>query len=380
VSRPHSDSSLDLLVIGGDPPGHLDLVLEVPRHFPGLRLAGLALSHKSEPEKARLEKAASQHGIPFVTDWRDLIGQASAAIHLGPYGLRAATIRELLGEGNLRLLIVDKPVACSLEELAEVEAEIKARPQLLAFPLLTLRFDPRYELMREIYRGGLLGQARFVQASRPHKLGTRPHWFFDEAMYPGLIADLCVHDVDVATWITGKHMTRIVSACEIPVDVGGKTISGFGGFAAEMSNGGVATISADWFVPMDAPYHGDCRLEIVGDNGKATLISDGPRVGILVEVFDSKSAQTFPGLFTGFLDRLRSEGVSPDLWHLEPVGDSAGVWMATYPEPTSDAISWRAFGCLQRHLDSPHGVLPATFDDLARATRIVLKASRMARG
>jgi len=272
-----------LLLIGADPPIHFRLLTELVGQVPELELAGLALSHEDADERALLQETAQRLGVPFYENVAAGLKTANAVVHLGPYGLRGRVLLELLTAPELRVLLVDKPLAISRPDLELVERSLLVRPDVAVWPLLSLRADARYRLVQRLYAAGLVGEARKITATRPHRLGSRPRWFFQRGLYPSIVADLCVHDVDAVRFLTGLEITSVEGTYEVVRPTEGRLLPVFGSITLWLENQAVAHLTADWLTFPTAPYHGACTFEIGGLVGRILLVTDGAGRGLWVE-------------------------------------------------------------------------------------------------
>ncbi|MBI2192714.1 MAG: hypothetical protein HYU36_12095 [Planctomycetes bacterium] len=360
---------MKLLLIGSSPAIHFKLMRELPQRHVSIRLAGLALSHEDRAERAALERAAGELGVPFYEDFREGLCVADSAAHLGPYGSRGTELLRLVRDSRLKVLLVDKPIAMRRADLERLEEARQSGQAPVCLPLLSLRYDGRYRLVRALCRAGLIGETAKVVASRPHKLGQRPAWYFDRAEYPSLLADLSVHDVDMLCFVTGLDVQRVLGAYETDIRSADRSLPGLGHFGLELRGGVPAQVSADWLTSPAASYHGDSVFQATGSLGQVKLVTDGADRGLWVE---SRLEEA-----DSLLRRLACEsGEKSRPWTIETL--SPGVWKLSCPPTDYSADFDRMFRNFLSYLESPSTPLEATMDDLVAATRVVLEAARMA--
>lgn len=96
-----------------------------------------------------------------------------------------------------RHLLVEKPLALDSTEAARVARAGAARPDVVAWPAMCMRFWPEWTFLRDGLRSGQWGA---VQQARFERIGAIPSWggdfFKDHTKSGGAILDLHIHDVD----------------------------------------------------------------------------------------------------------------------------------------------------------------------------------------
>ena len=172
----------------------------------------------------------------------------------------------------------DKPGITSLEQLAEVRKTIAETKRIYA-----IMYSERLEVKAAVYAGVLIQQGaigKVIQTINiaPHQivqghgdwgggLGGRPEWFWDPALYGGILCDIGSHQVDQFLYFTGSTQAEIaesqVSNIRHPnrpkfQDFGDMVLRGDRGFGY---------VRLDWFTPDGLGTWGDGRLFILGTNG-----------------------------------------------------------------------------------------------------------------
>ena len=96
-----------------------------------------------------------------------------------------------------RHLLVEKPLALDSTEAVQVARAGAARPDLVAWPAMCMRFWPEWKHLRNGLRSGQWGA---VQQARFERIGAIPSWggdfFQDHTKSGGALLDLHIHDVD----------------------------------------------------------------------------------------------------------------------------------------------------------------------------------------
>ncbi len=257
---------VEIALIGAAHP-HVAYVLDEVERRSDVRIAAVC---DADPERrAMLERRTGAPGYAAPGDLLDLHAVAAAAV-VTEFGARAAIVAELLRRGIFA--IVDKPLAVTMAQLAAVEAALAGRDLLTL--LLEKRFYPVTLALREILESGELGDIVTITSTGPHKLrpAGRPAWMFDPARYGGILADLTVHDIDLALTLTGAT-GGTVSGWISPVSAEGTSAFPAAGRAVLTCDGGPqVAIDVDWAQPDASPRHGDYAMRISGTRGRADLL------------------------------------------------------------------------------------------------------------
>ena len=237
------------------------------RAITGGRVPGLRLAAVADSDPARL---AGFPGIPgFATDGELIAsGLVDAVIIATPHYFHTDTGIAALGAG-LHVL-VEKPISV---QRSDCERLIAAHRKGLVFSaMFNQRTDPLYRKLRQLVRGGSLGEIRRIQWTvtnwfRPHAYyglsGWRATWGGEGG---GVLLNQCPHNLDLLSWIFGQ-----------PVRVRG--FCGFGRYHdieveddvtayLEMANGATGT-----FIASTGEAPGTNRLEVMAENGR--IVAEG---------------------------------------------------------------------------------------------------------
>lgn len=262
---------VEIALIGAAHP-HVAYVLDEAESRSDIRIAAVC---DPDPERrAMLERRTGAPGYADPTDLLDRHDVRAAAI-VTEFGSRAGIVAELLRRGIFA--IVDKPLAVTLAQLADIEAALAGRDLLTL--LLEKRFYPVTLALREVLDSGELGEIVTIASTGPHKLrpAGRPAWIFDPARYGGILADLTVHDIDLALTLTGAAGGTVtggtVTGWISPVAAEGTTAFPAAGRAVLTCEGGPQiAIDVDWIQPDASPRHGDYAMRISGTRGRADVL------------------------------------------------------------------------------------------------------------
>ena len=265
---PTSNSeTLDIAIIGAAHP-HVEYVLSEITNRTDVRV--VAIADHDAARRAELERRTMAPGYADPHALLDAHRVRAAAVFT-EFGLRAPIVAELLRRGIFA--IADKPMAVTLPQLAAIEETLAGRNLLTL--LLEKRFYPVTLALRPIIDSGELGDVVSITATGPHKLvpSRRPAWMFEPSTYGGILADLTVHDIDLALWLTG-YTSGTVSGWISPIAAAGTTdFPALGRAILACDNGPQFSIEVDWIQPEASPRHGDYAMRISGQRGAQTFYS-----------------------------------------------------------------------------------------------------------
>ena len=165
-------------------------------------------------------------------------------------------------------VLVEKPMAIDSSEAARMAAVAKTSGRVLMVAHV-LRFMAGYEALRDILRGGQLGEARFIEFRRACAWPAWSEWLSDPLRSGGAALDLLVHDIDIAVQLFGKPVSVSASGAFRP-EQGIDVISA----ALHYGNGLDAVINGGWFHRGEYPL--SMGYTLVADQGTLEFQSDSP--------------------------------------------------------------------------------------------------------
>ncbi len=170
-------------------------------------------------------------------------------------------------------VMTDKPGCTTLAQLEAIRATVTETGRIWSIDF-SERFEvPAVTRAAELVRDGAIGQ--FVQTigMGPHRLNlpTRPEWYFDEAMYGGILTDIASHQIDQFLFFSGCSDAEIVTS-SVGNFANPKT-PGLQDYGEILIRGdkGQGYIRVDWYTPDALPTWGDGRLTILGTEGYIEL-------------------------------------------------------------------------------------------------------------
>ena len=179
----------------------------------------------ANPETAA--SIAGEHGVPSLTDWRDLLGKVDVVSIATPTETHAEIACAFLEQGVHTL--VEKPIALSLEEADRMIAAAERSGAKLMVGQLE-RFNPAMVALRPHVTNPLYFEI--------HRVSPYPNRSLDV----DVVLDVMIHDLDAVQWLVGEDVkVTEIRAVGIPV-ISDKVDAA--NARIEFENGAVANITA----------------------------------------------------------------------------------------------------------------------------------------
>lgn len=238
-----------------------------------LELVGVQLDPGDSPAAlGSLQPAAVYQSVPELLDQ----GRPEVLMVCGIYRTRVGAVVAALDRGVH--VLADKPVVVDPADLAELERACGETDAVLS-----IAFEKRWYAAtvqtRQLVSQGMIGQVRHISATGPHRLArpNRPGWYFDGG-YGDLLADLPIHDIDLALLLTGATSGTISAAASGPAEF--PTLCTV---QLTLDTGAFASIDANWLWPERSSSPGRYQMRITGDHGVIELDFSEPRPGIVCD-------------------------------------------------------------------------------------------------
>ncbi|MDP6354686.1 MAG: Gfo/Idh/MocA family oxidoreductase [Planctomycetota bacterium] len=247
--------------------GHIGGMFHSAVNAPDGEIVGLV-----EPDDALYERYTKELDIPRFDSLKKMLDTAKPELVLEGvvHREKVDTIEKCAAAGANVLL--DKPLCYDLDDLERIRCAVKESGIALSM-WFTSRSYPPFLAVREAILAGELGEIVSIISTHPHKTNrkTGTSWYFDSSQYTGTFHDVACHGVDQVRWLTGAECIGVhaLQACkkftEEPRLID-HTQASF-----QMSDGSLATLTADWLTPDQSPSFGDTRVIIMGTEGSAHL-------------------------------------------------------------------------------------------------------------
>jgi phthalate 4,5-cis-dihydrodiol dehydrogenase len=164
----------------------------------------------ADPDTARAEPIAEQHGCEVVADYRALLRRPDiSVVMLGlPNHLHASIGIDALAAG--KHVFVEKPIANTLEETDQMIATAE-KHGVQVFVGHSQRFFATTVAARELVRSGQYGapvMARDVW-TKAFGIESRPPWFVDRSRGGGMWLMNGAHMIDRTCWVLGSGVAAV---------------------------------------------------------------------------------------------------------------------------------------------------------------------------
>jgi predicted dehydrogenase len=177
--------------------------------------------------------------------------------------------------------LTDKPGITTLEQLAEVRKTVAETNRIYGILYSELLEVKAAVKAGELVQAGAIGRVIQTVNIAPHQInqagGTagggsgRPDWFWDPALYGGILCDIGSHQANQFLYYTGSKEAEVV-ASQVS-NVNHPEHPKFQDFGDMMLRGdrGFGYVRVDWFTPKGVGTWGDGRLFILGTEGYIEL-------------------------------------------------------------------------------------------------------------
>jgi predicted dehydrogenase len=177
--------------------------------------------------------------------------------------------------------LTDKPGITTLEQLADVRKTVAETNRIYGILYSELLEVKAAVKAGELVQAGAIGRVIQTVNIAPHQInqagGTagggsgRPDWFWDPALYGGILCDIGSHQANQFLYYTGSKEAEVV-ASQVS-NVNHPEHPKFQDFGDMMLRGdrGFGYVRVDWFTPKGVGTWGDGRLFILGTDGYIEL-------------------------------------------------------------------------------------------------------------
>ena len=210
--------------------------------------------------------------IPRFATLADLIDRAQPELILeGLIHPEKTALVETCARAGIHLLL-DKPLCRTLDDWERMRRAVAASTIHVSM-WFTSRSYPPFIALRQAILDDALGTIASLISTHPHKLGraTAPAWYFDPNQYTGAFHDLACHGVDQVRWLTGAECVGVHALATCKRFTAEPRLDDHVQASFELSDGALATLTADWLTPQAAPSFGDTRFIVMGTAGSAHL-------------------------------------------------------------------------------------------------------------
>lgn len=180
-----------------------------------------------------------------------------AVVVATPTHLHADHIELAVGHGLD--VLCEKPVVRKAKELESLRSDIEDAG-IVFLPGHVLRYQPAFNEIRDLLRGGDIGEVRGISTRRlsPFPDWGSDDWFLEFDKSGGVLLDMAIHDLDFVDWAV-NDITAVTASKTTGAGLDHGVVT------AECANGATASVEASWAQPTTRPF--TVSFEAVGTRG-----------------------------------------------------------------------------------------------------------------
>lgn len=263
------------------------------------KLPGVELAAVCEFNDGRRAQAQAQYGCKTYKAYQDLLTDpeiAAVSIVL-PDNMHREAVE--IAVANKKHILLEKPLAKELEDGQAMYELTKDYDKVFTVGFL-LRFDPRFNLIKQSLDNGELGEIIHMYCRRNSPIiGPRRYIGASD-----LSMHVMIHDIDYVNWFMNCQPVKVFAkARSVLLKEHGMDDVIYALVTYE--NGAVACLEACWVLPENSPTIIDDKVELVGTKGVAYVdaCDNGVRfvTGDRVQYPDSRHWYTANGAPSGDL-------------------------------------------------------------------------------
>lgn len=236
----------------------------------GLIEAGATLKWVFDPDPAKVTKFVEQYPQVKVADSLEtILTDASVRLVAGaavpsercPLGLK------VMDAG--KDYFTDKAPLTTLAQLEQAKSKVLETGRKYA-----VYYSERLHVESAVFAGqlveqGAIGRVMQTLGVGPHREGEgRPEWFYDKALFGGILCDIGSHQIEQFLFYTGNRNARVVASQVRTVNHPQYPLfEDFGDAMLAGDNGATGYFRCDWFTPDGLSSWGDGRLTLLGTEG-----------------------------------------------------------------------------------------------------------------
>ncbi len=204
----------------------------------------------------------------------------------------------------------EKPIAASMQDLDRLRAE-RDKHKVRVTAMLPMRRFPVFVAAHNAVKSGQIGEPVLISAQKSYKWGSQRPWYYKHRKdYSGSVLWVAIHAIDFIRYVSGLEYARVTAHHAVKGHEGYPECEDCGALLFEMTNGGQATLTFDYFRPSKAPSHGDDRLRVVGTKGIVEIRSTDKQFCELMTNGASPKQLPLPdsetNMFVDFVESIRT--------------------------------------------------------------------------
>lgn len=263
------------------------------------KLPGVQLTAVCEFNDERRAQAEELYGCKVYKDYKDMLTdpEIEAVSIVLPDNMHREAVE--IAVANKKHILLEKPLAKTLEDGEALYAITKDYDKVFTTGFL-LRFDPRFNLIKQSLDAGELGDIIHVYCRRNSPIiGPRRYIGASD-----LSMHVMIHDIDYVNWFMDCKPVKVFAKAR-SVLLKEHKMNDVIYALITYENGAVACLEACWVLPENSPTIIDDKVELVGTKGTVYVdaCDNGVRfvTGQRVQYPDSRHWYTVNGAPSGDL-------------------------------------------------------------------------------
>jgi myo-inositol 2-dehydrogenase/D-chiro-inositol 1-dehydrogenase len=242
---------------------------------------------------------------------------------------------------NNKHVFCEKPISFSEEEVIEI-IDLMAIKKTFVQVGLNRRFDEDFILLKEKIKEGLIGKTQMIHITNHDS--TIPRFKFLKSS-GGMLFDLCIHDFDMVTFITGEKIKEIYVNGSVFIEPRLKDVNDIDNaiITLELTNGVLCTIDSS----RQTHFGYDQRIEVFGSKGMISIDNKPNQLFLLSD--ESRTVKS--KIRESFVERYQSSYIN-ELEHFYKcvISDKSPI---VGPENILDAIRIASAGTKSLEVNRP---------------------------
>lgn len=235
---------------------------EIYRKLPLVELVAIC-----EYNDDRRKEAEQQFGVAAYKDYKEMLAnpEIDAVSIVLPDNIHREAVE--VAVANNKHILLEKPLAKTLEDGQAMYEITKDYDKVFTTGFL-LRFDPRYNMVKQALDSGELGDIIHLYCRRNSPI-TGPKRYIGAS---DLSMHVMIHDIDYINWYMGCDPVKVFAkGRSVLLKEHGMQDVIYAIVTYE--NGAIACLEACWVLPENSPTSIDDKLELVGTKGVAYVES-----------------------------------------------------------------------------------------------------------
>ncbi len=243
--------------------------------LPDIEVIGIA-----DENMERGQHFAKQFGVRLFESYAALLAEKPDGVIVCSENARHLPLVKMAAEAGVHVLC-EKPLATTVED-AQAIVDVCKQAGVLLMTAFPMRFSPVALEIKKLIDSGNLGQIYGFNTTNQGALPEfhqgenlpflKRDWFVDKALAGGgAITDHTVHLADMLRWYLQSEVVEVFATTNAIMHAGKVSVETGGLVMLTFANGVFASVDCSWSKPAYYPTWGGLTLELVAENGLATM-------------------------------------------------------------------------------------------------------------